>query len=64
MHELIERELYEALEYVRSVDEEQGKHILIQFEIDQPMFSQTLFSIFPTIIDNQSNELKYQNLAQ
>ncbi|MCX7073771.1 MAG: hypothetical protein QX193_01820 [Methylococcales bacterium] len=64
MHELIERELYEALEYARSVDEEQGKHILIQFEIDQPMFSQTLFSIFPTIIDNQSNELKYQNLAQ
>jgi hypothetical protein len=64
MHELIERELFEALEYARSVDEEQGKHILIQFEIDQPMFATTLFNVFPTVIDNQSSELKYQNLAQ
>jgi hypothetical protein len=64
MHELIERELFEALEYARSVDEEQGKRILIQFEVDQPMFSTTLFNVFPSVIDNQSNELKYQNLAQ
>lgn len=64
MHELIERELFEALEYARSVDEEQGKHILIQFEIDQPMFSTTLFNVFPSVIDNQSSEIKYQNLAQ
>jgi NTP pyrophosphatase (non-canonical NTP hydrolase) len=64
MHELVARELYEAIEYARSIDEETGKRILIQFEIDQPMFSQTLFNIFPTVIDNQSSELKYQNLAQ
>lgn len=64
MHELIERELFEALEYARSVDEEQGKHILIQFEIDQPMFSTTIFNVFPSVIDNQSSEIKYQNLAQ
>jgi hypothetical protein len=64
MHELIERELYEALEYARSVDGEMGKRILIQFEIDQPMFSSTLFNVFPTVIDNQSSEEKYQNLAQ
>lgn len=64
MHELIERELFEALEYARSVDQETGKRILIQFEMDQPMFSSTLFNVFPTVIDNQSNEEKYQNLAQ
>ncbi|MDD5228417.1 MAG: hypothetical protein PHN45_07055 [Methylococcales bacterium] len=64
MHELIERELFEALEYARSVDEEMGKRILIQFEVDQPMFSQTIFSVFPSVIDNQSSEIKYQNLAQ
>ena len=64
MHELIERELYEALQYARSVDEETGKRLLIQFEIDQPMFSQTLFNVFPSIIDSQSDEEKYQNLAQ
>ncbi|MEY2666799.1 MAG: hypothetical protein RLZZ384_970, partial [Pseudomonadota bacterium] len=27
MHELVERELYEALEYARSIDQEKGKHI-------------------------------------
>lgn len=64
MHELIERELYEALEYARGIDEEQGKRILIQFEIDQPMFSSTLFNVFPSIIGDQSGEAKYQNLAQ
>jgi NTP pyrophosphatase (non-canonical NTP hydrolase) len=64
MHELVARELYEAIEYTRSIDEETGKRILIQFEIDQPMFAQTLFNIFPTVIDNQSSEIKYQNLAQ
>ncbi|MEN9757676.1 MAG: hypothetical protein RL755_1863 [Pseudomonadota bacterium] len=64
MHELVERELYEALEYARSIDQEKGKHILIQFEIDQPLFSQTLFNVFPSIIDNQSADQQYQNLAQ
>ncbi len=64
MHELIERELFEALQYARSIDEEKGKRILIQFEIDQPMFASTLFNVFPSVIDNQSSEEKYQNLAQ
>ncbi len=64
MHELTGRELYEALEYARGVDEETGKRILIQFEIDQPMFSSTLFSVFPSVIDNQDSEQKYQHLAQ
>jgi hypothetical protein len=37
---------------------------LIQFEIDQPLFSQTLFNVFPSIIDNQNDEHQYENLAQ
>jgi len=64
MHELVERELYEALEYARTIDQDKGKHILIQFEIDQPLFSQTLFNVFPSIIDNQNDEHQYENLAQ
>jgi hypothetical protein len=64
LHELVERELYEALEYARSIDEENGKRILIQFEIDQPMFAQTLFNVFPSIIGDQSGDAKYQYLAQ
>jgi hypothetical protein len=63
MHELIERELYEALEFARSVNEDTAKHILIQFEIDQPMFSSTLFSVFPSVIGDQSSEEKYRYLA-
>ena len=55
MHELVERELYKALEYARTIDQDKGKHILIQFEIDQPLFSQTLFNVFPSIIDNQND---------
>lgn len=63
MHELVERELYEALQYARSIDEETAKRILIQFEIDQPMFSTTLFSVFPSVIGDQSGEEKYRYLA-
>lgn len=63
LHELVERELYEALEYARSLDEETAKRMLIQFEIDQPVFSSTLFSVFPSIIGDQSGEEKYRYLA-
>lgn len=63
MHELVERELYEAIEYARSIDEETAKRILIQFEIDQPMFSTTLFTVFPSVIGEQSGEEKYRYLA-
>jgi hypothetical protein len=63
MHELVERELYETIEYARSINEDTAKHILIQFEIDQPMFSTTLFSVFPSIIGEQSGEEKYRYLA-
>ena len=37
MHELTERELYQALEYAKSIDEENGKRIMSQFEMDQPI---------------------------
>jgi hypothetical protein len=64
IHELIDRELYEALEYARSIDQETGKRILIQFEVDQPVFSQTLFNVFPAIIAQQSDAEQYDALAQ
>ena len=37
MHELTERELYQALAYAKSIDEENGKIILDQFLVDQPL---------------------------
>ena len=33
MHELTERELYQALAYAKSIDEENGKIILDQFQV-------------------------------
>lgn len=50
MHELSERGLYQALEYAKSIDEASGKRIMSQFKADQPMFYQTIFGIFSTLI--------------
>lgn len=59
MHELIEQELYAALRYAKTVDEEQGKRLMIQFEIDQPILFQTLFSQFSAIIADRSEDLSH-----
>ena len=59
MHELTERELYQALEYAKSIDEEDGKKIMSQFEADQPMFFQTIFGIFPSIIADQNQDMAH-----
>jgi hypothetical protein len=59
MHELTERELYQALEYAKGIDEENGKRILSQFQTDQPMLFQTIFGIFPTIIADQNQDMAH-----
>ena len=59
MHELTERELYQALEYAKSIDEENGKRIMSQFETDEPMLFQTIFGIFPTIIADQNQDMAH-----
>ncbi len=57
MHELTERELYQALEYAKNMDEENGKRILSQFEADQPLLFRTIFGIFPSIIAGQNQDM-------
>lgn len=57
MHELIGGELYQALEYAKSIDQFQGQRMIIQFEIDQPLLSQTIFNAFPSMIAEHSEEL-------
>jgi hypothetical protein len=59
MHELTEHELYQALEYAKSIDEENGKRIMSQFEADQPLLFQTIFAIFPTIIADQNQDMAH-----
>jgi hypothetical protein len=59
MHELVEQELYAALRYAKTVDEDQGKRLMIQFEIDQPVLFQTLFNTFASIIGDRHAELSH-----
>ncbi len=59
MHELIAQELYEALEYAKSIDQDRGQRMMIQFEIDQPLFFQTIFNAFASIIDQRHVEMSH-----
>jgi hypothetical protein len=59
MRELTERELYQALEYAKSIDEETGRKILEGFQLDQPALAQTIFGIFPAVIAEQNQEMSY-----
>jgi len=57
MHELTDRELYEAIEYARNIDEEAGRSIMEGFQVEQPALAQTLFNIFPSLIAKQNQEM-------
>jgi hypothetical protein len=57
MQELTERELYQALAYAKSLDENAGRKILEQFQLDQPALAQTLFGIFPAVIAEQNQDM-------
>jgi hypothetical protein len=57
MHELTERELYLALEYAKSLDENAGRKILEQFQLEQTALAQTIFGIFPAVIAEQNQDM-------
>jgi len=57
MHELSDRELYKALEYAKSIDENTGRKILEQFQRDQPAFAQVIFGVFPQVITQQNQDM-------
>ena len=57
MHELTGRELYQVLEYAKSIDEQTGKKLLIQFEAEQTVLYRTLFNVFPMMIAQQNREM-------
>jgi hypothetical protein len=59
MHELTQQELYLALQYAKSIDEESGKRLMIKFEIDQPMLFQTVFNTFSAIIGERHQEIAH-----
>jgi hypothetical protein len=57
MHELTNRELYQALEYAKSMDESAGRKIMEQFGLDQTALAQTIFGIFPAVIAEQNQDM-------
>ncbi|TAN66418.1 MAG: hypothetical protein EPN17_13875 [Methylobacter sp.] len=59
MYELSEQELFEAIHYARSIDEESGAKIIEQFQLEQPALAQAIFGIFPSIIAEQNQEISY-----
>ena len=59
MHELTGQELYVALNHAKSIDEDRGKRMMIQFEIDQPLLFQTVFNTFSSIIAERNEDLAH-----
>jgi hypothetical protein len=59
MHDLNERELYQALQYAKGLDEETGRKILEQFKLDQTALAQTIFGVFPMVIAEQDKDMSH-----
>lgn len=59
MYELSERELYEAIHYAKSIDEETGAKIIEQLQLEQTALAETIFGIFPSIIAEENPEMSY-----
>lgn len=59
MHELTNQELYQALEYAKSIDEDTGRSMLEQFQLDQTGLAQTIFGMFPAVIARENQDMSY-----
>ncbi|NOU12634.1 MAG: hypothetical protein HOO92_01515 [Methylococcaceae bacterium] len=59
MHTLSERELYQALAYAKSIDEEAGSNIIAKFQLEQTALAETIFGIFPMVIAEQDQDMSY-----
>lgn len=57
MHELTDRELYQALQYAKSQDENAGRAILQQFQSEQSALAQTIFGVFSALIADKDRNL-------
>lgn len=59
MYELTEKELYSAIQYARSMDEDAGRTILNQFHLDQPELANAIFGYFPSGLAEENKEISY-----
>jgi len=59
MKQLPEQELYAALMYARNIKETDGKEIMQNFQHEQPVLAETLFTLFPAIIAEKNQDLSF-----
>lgn len=59
MRELSDKELYQALSYTKSIDEETGRKIMDQFQLGHPALAEILFAIFPSVIAEENESMSY-----
>lgn len=59
MHELSGQELYHALEYAKSIDEETGMKVMQRFQLEQTAMAETIFGIFPFVIAEQNQDMSH-----
>ncbi len=59
MQELTGQQLFKALHFAKSQDEQTGRAILEHFQISQPAFAQTLFSVFPSSMIDLDQAMAY-----
>lgn len=59
MHELTERELYNAIGYAKSPDENTGRKIIDRFQLDQPALAGTIFGVFPMVIAEKDQDMAH-----
>jgi len=59
MQEFGDKALYQALTYAKSLDEQAGRTMLEQFQLEQPAFAQTIFGVFPSVIAEQDQSMAH-----
>jgi hypothetical protein len=59
MHELTDHELYQALSYAKSLDEDAGRNIIVQFYLEQTALAETLFELFPSVIAEENEAMAH-----
>lgn len=59
MRELTDKELYQALSHTKSIDEETGRKIMTQFQLEHPALAEILYVVFPSIIARENESMSY-----
>lgn len=59
MHELNKQDLYSALAYAKSIDEDNIRKIIERFHADQGTLAGTIFGIFPAVIAAKDQDMAY-----